>query len=115
MDKINPIILTDEDTGEKFTLEFSRATVKFAESKGFVLGEVGDFPLSRLPDLFFYAFRMHHQNVARSRTDTILEDMGGLSKEVIERLGQLYMATLQSIIRIDEDEQPKNLKVTVEL
>ena len=34
-EKVKPLILTDNDTGEKYTLEFSRESVRFAEARGF--------------------------------------------------------------------------------
>lgn len=114
-DKVLPMTLTDSETGEKYKLEFSRESVKFAESRGFSIGEVGDFPMTKLPDLFFYAFRMHNKNVARSKTDKMLfDDLEGLTAEQIERLVQLYSAPMQALIR-DDEADGKNLKMTVEM
>lgn len=115
--KVKPIVLTDTETGEKYTLEFSRETVKWAEAKGFVYDDVTKFPQTLIPDLFFYAFRMHHKNVARDKTDKIIADWGGIAcipEGVLERLAELYMATFGALA--DEDEgAAKNFKVTVEL
>ena len=36
-ENVKPIRLTDTETGEKYTLEFSRESVKFAEQRGFKL------------------------------------------------------------------------------
>ena len=112
-EKVNPITLTLED-GTVYTLDFNRESVKFAESKGFKISELFDFPMSNIPFFWFLAFRMHHKNVARSKTDQILEDLNGLNKEILERLYQLYNNTYESLIDTD-DEPSKNSKVTVEL
>ena len=113
---LEPIKLTDNETGEKFTLEFSRDSVRFAEGRGFSVGDVGDFPMTKVPDLFFYAFRKNHQNLARARTDKILfETLGGLSRDELERLIHLYSSPMESLIRDEGDETVKNPKMTVEL
>lgn len=115
-EKVKPLLLTDNDTGEKYTLEFSRESVKFAEARGFDVDDVGRFPMTKLPDLFFYAFRMHHRNISRSRTDSILyDDLGGLSEAVIERLVMLYAAPFEALTASAEDGEPKNARMTVEL
>lgn len=114
-DKIKPIILTDTENGDKFTLEFSRESVKWAEMHGFVLDDVEKYPMTKIPELFYYAFRMHHKNIARNKTDKIFfEDLGGISSAIVERLGLLYAAPFDSLIGDDEDE-PKNAKMTVEM
>ena len=115
-EKVKPMILTYNDTGEKYVLEFSRESIKFAEQRGFKINDIRDFPMTMLPDFFFYAFRMHHRNVARSRTDKILtEDLEGLDSAMIERLAMLYNAPLNALIRDDEDGEQKNARMTVEL
>lgn len=117
-EKVRPITLTDSESGEKYILEFNRETVKFAEQRGFNINAVSDAPMTRIPELFYYAFRMHHKNVARDRTDKIIfEDwggIGGIPDGVLERLGMLYSATFDSF-KADEDGEVKNSKVTVEL
>lgn len=112
---IKPIIITDTETGDKYTLEFSRESVKFAEARGFVWEDVSRFPMLKLPEIFFYAFRMHHPNIARANTDKILEMVGGMSTPMLNRLRELYDATFLTLINTDTDEKPKNGKLTVEL
>ena len=114
-DRVNPIVITHKETGDKYTLEFSRETVKFAESRGFAVNEVGDYPMTKLPELFYYSFRMHHKNMARSQTDAIMfDDLKGLYPEFIERLVQLYAAPMQALVK-DEEDSGKNSKMTVEM
>lgn len=115
MSKVKPITLTVGN--ETYTLEFSRESVRFAESKGFVIEEVETYPLTRTNELFYYAFRMHHRNLSREKTDGILEKMGGLRAEELVRLGELYLVPIETVINVndDNDEERKNSKVSVEL
>ncbi len=109
---MKPIILKNKDT--EYTLEFNRESVKFAEMRGFKVEETTEFPMTRIPELFFYAFRMHHSNIARNQTDKILEEMGGLPEGFIVRLVELYTAPFEFLIE-SGDKERKNSKWTVEL
>lgn len=109
---VKPLILRDTETGEKYTLEFSRDSVKWAENRGFKYADVSDYPMTGVYDLFFYAFRMHHPGIARSQTDKIIDDWGGIEgipDGVLERLGQLYTAAFSTL----RDENTP-IRVTVE-
>ena len=66
---VKPIILTDTETKEKFTLEFNRESVYFAEGRGFNIDDVARIPMTKIHELFYYAFRMHHKNVSRQKTN----------------------------------------------
>lgn len=112
--KVNPIRITDPDTSEVFVLEFSRESVRFAEQRGFKITELTDFPQTNIPAFFFYAFRMHHKNVARAKTDAMLEELGGLTTAMLERLVQLYNVPNESLIATEEGGA-KNARLTVEL
>ena len=114
-ERVKPIKLTDTETGDEYILEFDRESIRFAEARGFDIDDVGKYPMTKIPELFFYAFRMHHKNVSREKTDRILfEDLGGLPKGVAERLGALYAAPFEALSQ-NEDKTVKNPKVTVEL
>lgn len=118
MERIKPVVLHDTESGNDFTLEFNRDTVRWAEARGFNINTIGDTPMTSIPNLFFYAFRMHHKNVSRDYTDKIIfEDwggIGGIPDGLLERLGRLYAATFESL-KTDEDGDVKNARVTVEL
>lgn len=112
MEKVKPIILKNNDTNAEYTLEFSRETVKFAEQRGFDLEDIGKYPMTKVPELFYYAFRMHHKNVSREKTDKILfEDLGGMPDGMVERLGKLYVAPFEALTQGEDTE--KNSKMTV--
>ena len=113
-EQIKPVVLHDNENGVDYTLEFDRETVKFAEARGFKIEDVGDYSMTKIPELFFYAFRMHHKNVSREKTDRILfDDLGGLPSGLLERLVQLYNAPYEALIAAREDAG-KNSKMTVE-
>jgi len=114
-EKIKPLILTDNETGEKYVLEFSRASVKFAEARGFDISDVSKHPMTKVPELFYYAFRMNHRNISRERTDRMLfDDLGGLTEGAIERLCMLYSAPFDALVSASEDDEVKNARMTVE-
>ncbi len=113
-EQVKPIILHDTENMIDYTLEFNRESVKFAEARGFDIEDVGRYPMTKLPELFYYAFRMHHKNVSREKTDRILfDDLGGMPDGMAERLGSLYAAPFSALTNSDGNEG-KNRKVTVE-
>ena len=110
---VKPIIIHDADNNMDYTLEFNRESIRFAEARGFVMADVDRFPMTKLPELFYYAFRMHHKNISRERTDRIFfDELGGLSEEAATRLGELYAVPYEAL---NGGNESKNSKVTVEL
>lgn len=112
---INPIKITYTTTGEVFTLDFSRETVKFMERKGFIASEISDYIQSRVPEFFFYSFRKNHPNVSRQKTDEILSSWGGMTMEVLTRLIELFNQARFSNVIQDEEDAEKNGVVLVEM
>lgn len=110
-EEVRPLILHDEESGQDYTLEFSRESVRFAESRGFVIDDVDRFPMTKTYELFFYAFRMHHRNVSREKTDRIIDEdwggIGGIPDGVLERLGMLYAAPFGALSDGKEKNPPK--------
>ena len=111
--RLKPMKITTEN-GETYTLEFSRESVRFAESRGFDINELTKFPQTNIPALFFFAFRKNHRDIARNQADSMLEELGGLTPEEIERLSRLYNEPTESLILTEEGGR-KNAKMTVEL
>ena len=113
---VKPIIIRNTEDGTEYTLEFNRESVKFAESRGFKVDDVANFPMTKVPEFFYYAFRMHHKNVARDKTDKILsEELGGIPEGMIERLTELYAQPFEVLTVLEEGEERKNSKLTVEM
>lgn len=107
-----PITITDPDSGATYVLDFDRASVKFAEQRGFKIMEVADAPETSVANLFFYAFRKNHRDLARVNTDKILDDLGGLLPEEVVRLQELYSASITSL---NVEGERKNSRMKVDL
>ena len=114
-ERVQPMRVTDNDTGDTYTLDFNRDSVRFAEDRRFDISEVPTFPATKIPELWYYAFRMHHRKMDRYHTDALLEKIGGLTKSMIERLVLLYQQACVSNNIQDEEDLAKNARVTVEL
>lgn len=114
-DRVPVMRVTMNKTGDVYELDFNREAIRFAEARGFELDSVTKFPVTKIPELFYYAFRKNHKNVSKTKTDSILETMGGLTGPMLERLIQLYnQASLTHVISTEEDME-KNSETTVEL
>ena len=115
-EKVKPIRLIDNETGESYILEFNRDTVKWAEQRGFDPDMVTKFPMTVGADFFYYAFRMHHKNIARDKTDKILFDvLGGINEttgKIFARLMELYYETYSTF---SDEEAEANPRMAVEL
>ena len=114
-EKVKPIIIHDIENNVDYTLEFNRDTIKFAEQRGFKLSDVDDFPMSKIPEFFWYSFRMHHPRVGMNQAEKILERAGGLSEALGRRLGELWAAPFEALSANSDEGEEKNVGVTVEL
>lgn len=117
-ERVNPIRITMPDGKTVYELEFSRETAIWTNNHGFMRDQLTNNPEEMIPILFFGAFRMHHKNVARNKTDEILyEILGGLSKKILNRLLELYNAPFNTLVKDDDEEEEyeKNCQATVEL
>ena len=110
-EKIKPIVIKDSEGNTKYVLEFSRATAEFAEAQGLIISEVEQKPLSTMDKLFFFAFRKNHPRVTKAEADKVLEDVGGMSDQLLVRLVELYTETANSLLATEESL--KNAKMTV--
>jgi hypothetical protein len=113
IEKVNPITITDPDSGKEYTLEFSRRTVVKTEKAGFEANELESKSMTMIPLLFWGAFLMHHPQMTKDQTDKILfEDLGGLNEEELSHLGKLYAAPFQTLIANEESEgNPRRMAV----
>ena len=112
---VKPIILTDEKNGDKYTLEFTRESVFYAQKfKDFDIDDVTKKPMVAIPALFEYAFRAHHPNLSKSKIDSLFSDMKGMPHGMLERLMELYYAPYAYLTKTGEEDE-KNASVTVEL
>jgi len=110
---VKAITLKNEQ-GKFYVLDFNRASVKFAEARGFKVQALQEgINMSSIEDLFFYSFRMNHPDMSKADTDKILyEELGGLREGMIERLVELYLKPFNTLIT--SEDSVKNSKMTVE-
>ena len=115
-ERVNPIKLTDNKSGEVYVLDFNRETLFSMDRDGFKLDEVTDFPATNVPRLFYYSFRKNHRKMSRQQTDRILYDvLHGLTPKMLERLILLYNQAATSNNIQDEEDLEKNAQMTVEM
>ena len=115
-EKVKPIRLIDNETGESYILEFNRDTVKWAEQRGFDPELVTKFPMTVGHDFFFYAFRMHHKNIARDKTDFILDEvLGGINETTGKIFGRLIDLYYETYSTFTDEEAESNPRMAVEL
>lgn len=110
---VKPIIIHDKENARDYTLEFNRDTIKFAEQRCFKLDDVDAYPMTKIPEFFWYSFRMHHPNVSLNQAEKLLDRIGGMNDALGRRLGELWAAPFEALNPTDGDE--KNGSVTVEL
>lgn len=116
MDKVKPIIITIKDTDEKYTLEFSRASVKQTVCEGFHRDELENSPEEMIPILFYGSFLMHHPRMTKQKAIGILDNiLHGLDTAWLDRLVELYNAPLNATVSSKDEEEVKNLGAVVEL
>lgn len=111
MERVKPIIIKDKKNNREYTLEFDRDSVRFAESRGFKLEDVDEYVMTKVPEFFWYAFRMHHKSIAMNQAEEILKEIGGLNEAIAKRLVELYVQTYNAL----GSEETKNPDMTVEL
>lgn len=106
MNDVKPIKITDTKTGEVYTLEFDKESVRFAESRGFDIEDVARFPILKTEELFWYAFRKHHKRVDMLKARKLLEGIGPLPEDFMERLIALYAKPYEAFTESEEEVAP---------
>ena len=102
MIEVKPIKITDTNTGEVYTLEFDKESVRFAESRGFDIDDVAKYPLTKTEELFWYAFRKNHKRVDILKARKLLEGIGALPEDFTERLMYLYAKPFEAFTESEE-------------
>lgn len=96
-------VLTIAHRGEKFTLEFTRRSVKNMEDSGFIASEVKDRPMMLL-DLFAGAFMANHKNVKRQKIEQIYDSCKN-KDALLEKLVEMYNEPIAALMDDPEDDE----------
>ncbi len=103
VDEVRPIKIKDSVDGREYTLEFDKKSVRFADARGFALEDVDRYPMSKMYELFWYAFRMHHPSVSLEKAERIFDGIGQLPDGFIQRLAALYTKPFMGFTEGDEE------------
>lgn len=89
--------------GDKdYTLEYTRATVKIMEEKGFVAADIESKPMSVLPALFEGAFLAHHRFEKKETVEKIYALLSN-KQELIDKLAEMYNEPIKALL--DEPDE----------
>ena len=103
-ERVNPITLKNEETGEEYTLEFNRTTIMAAERMGFRIKTFEETPMTSFGILWYCAFKMHHPDMTPMKADKMLDQIDKEMREkLFPRLYDLYLAGAESL----SDQNPK--------
>lgn len=93
-----------EYDGEEYVLEFNRHALRMLDERyDFSYQDLEKMQVSKLPDLFYCAFMMHHSNMKRALADEIWDMLGG-KEDLIYMLLEMYAGALNSIMEGETDE-----------
>lgn len=115
MERVKPIVIRDAEKGVEYTLQFNRESVLFTNNQGFRASDMTDNLEGMLPILFYGAFRMHHKEVARNKTNALLDELAPVSQDFVVRLLELYAEPRNALVNDNPDAERKNSNLTVEL
>lgn len=96
--------LTFSFDGKKYTLGFTRNTVRQMEAAGFVARDIEIKPASVLPDLFAGAFLVHHRYVKRDVIDEIYRHLPD-KENLVRCLAEMYNEPIEALMDEPEDEK----------
>lgn len=113
IEELRPIVITDNKTGEEYVLEFNAESVKFAENRNFNMDEIVEKPMTKIPELFFYAFRMHHKFLGKDKIDKIYDKLCPLPEGFVARLKDLYYVPITKMFEVSSGS--KNEEMTVKM
>ena len=81
---------------KSYCLEYTKATVKQMEDKGFTPAKILEAPVTYLPELFRGAFLANHRYIKRDVVDEIFEKMKGKT-ELVNVLIEMYNEPVKAL------------------
>ncbi len=103
------ISFTYEDM--KYTLEYSRNTVRLMERSGFRFDKLSDEPATYIPMLFEGAFLLHHKRIKSEQINEIFKHIQA-KDELMPKLAVMYQEAVSTLMAEPDEEDSK--KVTWE-
>ena len=98
--------------GDKdYCLEYTKASVKRMEDRGFSPTRILEAPVTYLPELFAGAFYANHPYINRKIVEDIFEQMKG-RKELVSTLLQMYNEPVNALT--DEADEGNGIEWTKE-
>ena len=83
------------------------------------MDDLDRYPQTKVREFFYYAFRMHHKNLAKANTDKFLEkwwgEVGDIPEEIMLRLAELWAQTFVTITDEENGDEPKKQRATIEM
>lgn len=92
-----------EFDGKKYTLEYTRETVKQMERDGFRSSDVIDKPMNSLPRLFAGAFKAHHKYGTKPETINKIFNSFTNKDALFEKLAEMYNYPMEEML--DEPDE----------
>lgn len=75
MAKAKQLTIKDPTSGDTYTLEYTRESVRWMEDRDFSFRDMQTKPMTTLPELFAGAFHAHHRYVSRDVIERIFKGL----------------------------------------
>ena len=95
--------------GKKYTLGFSRSTIRQMEGAGFNINQIQNFPETYIPRLFAGSFLLHHRGVKQDEINTMFKKFTR-KDELIDKLSKAYMEALDTLMDDPADDDPNAIQ-----
>lgn len=100
-----------EYDGTAYVLEYNRRALRMLDEKyKFSIEDIEKLQVSKIPDLFYCAFVMHHPTVKRETVDAIWDSMGDKG-ELVGALGEMYVEVIESMMGEPEKGKPTSWRM----
>lgn len=93
-----------EYNGKKYTLEYTRESVRQMEREGFDVNEVLKRPMLNLPIFFAGAFKAHHKYGTKANDINAMFKLFTNKEALFEKLVEMYNEPMESMLDEPEDE-----------
>lgn len=105
--------LTINYDGEKYTLGYTRATIRTMEKAGFNIANIENAPVSTYEDLFAGAFLMRHRRIKGEKISEIFNHISD-KEGLISKLAEMYYESLSTLMEEPSENDPKKATWEVE-